>query len=414
MIVNKFGGASIKSSEAIQRMNSICSEFMQHGVIVVSAMGKTTNLLEQLVINYCKETPYDKYRKEFELYHLQIIEKLFLRDNPIFQLFSVLLQELDEKLLKRPGFNFDFEYDQIVSFGELLSTKIVAAYLNQQGKKVTWVDIRNCLKTDSTFREGRVDWELSRKLMVEYFPDADSNLYLTQGFIGSDLNNLTTTLGREGSDFTAAVIANALNAEKVVVWKDVPGILCADPDWIPDTPKIDKLSYSEAVELAFYGARVIHPKTIKPLQNKNIPLQVRSFLNTANQGTLIDSIKNQDTPPVYIKKEQQVLISIKPKDYSFIIEENLSHIFGILAHQQIKVNLMQNSALSFSIAVDSNMERVPKVIQELKLYYNVKYNDGLDLITIRHNQAGAEHKVLEGKTILVEQRSRTVAKFIVR
>ncbi|MFA6404308.1 MAG: aspartate kinase [Salinivirgaceae bacterium] len=296
----------------------------------------------------------------------------------------------------------------------MLSTHIIAAYLNQKGIAVIWVDIRNSLKTDSTFREGRVDWEISQKRILSDFSNADIKLYLTQGFIGTDMNNLTTTLGREGSDFTAAVIANAINAEKVVVWKDVLGIMCADPDWIPEAAKIEKLSYSEAVELAFYGARVIHPKTIKPLQNKNIPLQVRSFLDTSDQGTLIDSDNNIDTPPVYIKKEQQVLISIKPKDYSFIIEENLSHIFGILAHQKIKVNMMQNSALSFSITVDSNMDRVPRVIEELKLHYNVKYNDGLELITIRHNKPGAEQRVLDGKTVLVEQRSRTVARFIVR
>jgi aspartate kinase len=240
MIVNKFGGASIKNSEAIKRMGRICKEFMSHGVIVVSAMGKTTNLLEQVVINYYNGTPYIPFRRQFEDYHRQIMEELFTEGNPIYTSFTILLEELDEKLQKKPGLNFDFEYDQIVSFGELLSTRIIAAYLNQQGTDAIWVDIRNGLKTDSTFREGRVDWELSRKTISNDFPNATTKLYLTQGFIGSDINNLTTTLGREGSDFTAAVIANSLNAEKVVVWKDVPGIMCADPDWIPESPKIDK------------------------------------------------------------------------------------------------------------------------------------------------------------------------------
>ncbi|MCK9208506.1 MAG: aspartate kinase [Salinivirgaceae bacterium] len=414
MIVNKFGGASIKNTEAIQRMANICKEHMSQGVIVVSAMGKTTNLLEKLTHHYYKGSDFQEFRQQFESYHRQIIESLFPLENQIFGEFSNVLKELDHKTSKKPSLNYDYEYDQIVSFGEMLSTRIVAAYLNLQQIKVEWVDIRNCLKTDSTFREGRINWELTGKLIAKQFADSDKKLFLTQGFIGSDQNNQTTTLGREGSDYTAAIIANSLNAQKVVVWKDVVGILCADPDWMSGAEKITRLSYADAIELTYYGAKVIHPKTVKPLQNKEIPLQVRSFLTLSDEGTLIGPFESSDFPPVYIKKEAQVLVSIRPLDFSFIMEENLSHIFAVLAKHQIQVNLMQTSALNFSISVDTNMDRVPKAIEELKLHYKVKYNDQLELITIRHYKPGAENKILEGKTILVEQRSRTMSRFILR
>lgn len=414
MIVNKFGGASIKNAESIQRMAAICHEFMSSGVIIVSAMGKTTNLLEKLTLNYFNNVDFQEYRSQFEWYHIQIIKALFPEQHPVYDELQLIISELDQKTKKKPSSNFDYEYDQIVSFGELLSTKIIAAFLNYKGLKVEWVDVRNSIKTDSTFREGRINWELTGKRIQEHFKDADQKLYLTQGFIGSDQNNQTTTLGREGSDYTAAIVANSLNAQKVVVWKDVPGILCADPDWIPGADKITELSYADAIELTYYGARVIHPKTVKPLQNKQITLQVRSFLDLTNPGTLIGAFESSNFPPVYIKKEQQVLISIRPLDFSFIMEENLSHIFAVLAKHQIQVNLMQTSALNFSIAVDTNMDRVPKAIEELKQHYKVKYNDNLELITIRHYKAGAENKVIEGKTILVEQRSRTMSRFILR
>jgi len=413
MIIHKFGGASIKDAESVKRMVKICESHIKNGVIVVSAMGKTTNLLEQIVQAYFDDQNFDSLTKQLYTYHWDIIKELFPQNHSIFRLFEKIIGELSYKLAIKSSSNYDFEYDQIVHFGELISTIIISEYLNITCPN-TWIDIRTCLKTNSVYREAKVNWELSDSLTRKIIDDWEKKLYVTQGFIGSDDKNMPTTLGREGSDFTAAVLAYILDAQKVVVWKNVAGILCADPDWIQNANKIDQLSYLDAIELAYYGAKVIHPKTIKPLQNKKIPLQVRSFLDVANEGTIINSFHNLKIPPVYIKKNNQVLISIKPTDYSFIIEENLSHIFGILAKNQIKVNLMQNSAVSFSIVVDNEMYRVNNGIRELKQYYNVKYNDKLKLITIRHNQPGAEHLVLKEKTILLEQRSRTVARFLVR
>ncbi len=414
MIINKFGGASIKDIKALEQMVLICKSQIHSGVIVVSAMGKTTNLLEKIVVNYFKSASIDSLLNEFISFHFDFLEKLFTKQHAIFKEFEKLIDELKMKLVKTPGLNFDFEYDQIVPFGEIVASKIVHAYQNSLGLNVEWIDIRTCLKTDTTYREANIDWTLSDQLIKKGFAGFESRLFITQGFIGTDINGLMTTLGREGSDFTASIIAKVLGAQKVVVWKDVPGIMCADPSWIPDAEKIDKLCYSDAIELSYYGAKVIHPKTIKPLQNKGIPLQVRSFYNLSDSGTLIGEYNNLVIPPVYIKKEDQVLISIRPRDLSFIGENNLSHIFGVLASHQIKVNLMQNSAISFSITVDTNMDRVPNAIEELKLTYDVKYNEKLELITIRHNKPNAEDMVIKDKEILLEQRSRSAVRFVVR
>lgn len=414
MIINKFGGASIKDGESIKRMVDICRKNIKNGIIVVSAIGKTTNLLERITLNYFNSTSFHDLLSEFTQNHIYIINELFPKSHDIFDKLDKLTDNLAEKLNQPTTVNYDFEYDQIVPYGEMVSSLIVSEYLNHVGVPNIYSDISQSLKTDANYRDAKVDWELSTKLVTGNFNEVQSKVYITQGFIAATINNVSTTLGREGSDFSAAALAYILNAEKVVVWKDVPGVMCADPAWLPNTPKIEQLSYLDAVELAFYGAKVIHPKTIKPLQNKKIPLQVRSFIDTHDEGTLINSFENLSIPPVYIKKENQILVSIKPTDYSFIVEENLSHIFAILAKHKIKVNLMQNSAVSFSIIVDNEMYRVKKGIKELKEYYNVKYNDNLELLTIRHNKAGAEKLILNGKTVLVEQRSRSVARFLVR
>ncbi len=414
MIINKFGGASIRDANSIKRMAEICKFQVQSGILVVSAMGKITNLLEKVVLTYFNNEDFSVHFNEYLVFHMKIIDEIFAENTSVVKNFEMLAQNLKAKLEQAPSLNYDFEYDQIVPYGEIAATLIVSEFLNKSGINNTLVDIRKNLRTNETYRNAKVDWTLASEFIPKAFPEFQQKLYITQGFIGSDINNNMTTLGREGSDFTAAVIAFVLNAEKVVVWKDVPGILCADPEWIPNTQKIDQLSYYDAIELAFYGAKVIHPKTIKPLQNKKIPLQVRSFINQNNQGTLINSFENLDIPPVFIKKDNQVLISIKPTDYSFIMEENLSHIFSILAENQVKVNMMQNSAVSFSISVDNEMFRVAKAIKVLKEYYNVKYNDNLELITIRHNQPGVELEVLLGKIILVEQHTRSVARYLVR
>ncbi|MDA3893734.1 MAG: aspartate kinase [Salinivirgaceae bacterium] len=414
MVVNKFGGASIKDAESVKRTTEICKHKISNGIIVISAMGKITNLLEELTLKYFKNESYSGDLDSFKIFHLDIISALFPTNHIVFSKATLFFELLIKKLESNPSIDYDYEYDQIVPFGELLSTLIISEYLNYLNHKVSLIDIRKLLKTNDTYRNAKVDWEVSSVNVNKEFKNLETKLYLTQGFIGTDQNGFNTTLGREGSDYTAAALAYILQAEKVVVWKDVPGIMCADPAWIPDTDKIEQLSYLDAIELAYYGAKVIHPKTIKPLQNKKIPLQVRSFLEQENEGTVINSFDNLTLPPVYIKKDDQVLISIKPTDYSFIVEENLSHIFSILAENKITVNLMQNSAVSFSIVVDNELFRIKNAITELKNCYNVKYNDNLELITIRHHISGAENKVLNRRMVLVEQHTRSVARYLVR
>lgn len=414
MIVNKFGGASVKDADSIKSMAKICESHINNGIIVVSAMGKTTNLLEKIADHYFSGLSTQTLINKLETYYNNILEDLFDHGHSIFNELSDYFNEINSKISTKPGLNFDFEYDQIVPYGEIISTKIISAYLNSKSYKVVWKDIRNSLKTDSNYREGKVDWELSSSLIEQEFTDTEKVVYLTQGFIGIDINNLSTTLGREGSDYSAAILANVLNAEKVVVWKDVPGILCADPAWLPNSDKLDEISYLEAIELTFFGAKVIHPKTIKPLQNKNIPLQVRSFIDTNSNGTLINYTGKIQLPPVFIKKENQVMITIKPLDFSFIAEDNLSLIFNIFAENQIKVNVMQNSAISFTVAVDGEIDRVKNAIRELKKQFDVKYNDNLELISIRHTTQEAEAKVITGRKLMLEQRSRSTVRFVVR
>ena len=414
MIINKFGGASVKDAASIKQMANICKSQINCGIIVVSAMGKTTNSLEKITDQFFSGLPTEPLVQNLFEYYNKILTELFDRKHKIFIELKIYFEQLSAVLNRKQGLNFDFEYDQIVSFGEIISTKIISEYLNSINYTVVWKDIRNSLKTDSTYREGNIDWELSINLIQQEFVGLDNKVYLTQGFIGIDINNLSTTLGREGSDYTAAVLANVLDAEKVVVWKDVPGILCADPAWMPNTNKLDEISYLEAIELTFFGAKVIHPKTIKPLQNKNIPLQVRSFIDTNNQGTLINYTGKIALPPVYIKKENQVLITIKSLDFSFIAEENLSVIFRIFAENQVKVNVMQNSAISFTVAVDGEIDRVKSAIRELKRKFDVKYNDNLELISIRHTTNEAEQKVITGRKLMLEQRSRSTVRFVVK
>jgi aspartate kinase len=415
MEINKFGGASVKDANAVRKMFEICRQNINTGVIVVSAMGKNTNLLEKITLHYFSNTPYEENLDKFKHFHLSLIEELSITEENIEKYITPHLEQLSKKLSTPPGLNYDFEYDQIVPFGELLSTSILAALFNQKGYKINWIDIRTCLKTDSTFRDANINWELSASLINKHFPLPENSIYITQGFIGADINNQPTTLGREGSDFTAAVLANILNAHKVTVWKDVPGIMTADPAWLNNVTKVDYLSYYEAIELTYFGAKVIHPKTIKPLRDKNIPLHVRSFIDTNSTGTIIGHQKEKSSPPaVYIRKENQVLISISPNDLSFIVEENLSDIFGILSKHRVKVNLMQNSAMKFAIAVDGGEKKVINAITELKEAYNTKYNDNLEIITIRHPDNGKEKELIANRTIYLEQRTRTTVSFVVK
>jgi len=418
-LIYKFGGASVKDADSVKNLAKIVSENNDKLIVVVSAMDKITRALKALTDNYFLWKSTDADFKEIVRFHHEIINQLFGNDHiSVRGKFNEISLELLVKLGKDPSDSYDYDYDQIVAFGELFSSFVVNEYLNYSGIKTKLVDIRKSLKTDNIYRDARIDWEESNKLVTNDFDFTDTQIYLTQGFIASDKDRNTTTLGLEGSDFSAAVLAYILNAEKVVVWKDVDGVFSSDPNEVEDVIKLDAISYHEAVELAYYGAKVIHPKTIKPLQNKNIPLYVKSFLYPESKGTIItESTTNQQgvvpEVPVFITKNNQILISIAPNDFSFITENCLGQIFSIFAEYRVKVNLMQNSAISFSVCVDYVAERVMHAIRELRKGYKVLYNDKLTLVTIRHYNKDVIEATTKGRKVFVQQKSRNTARFVI-
>lgn len=420
MRVFKFGGASVKDASAVANVASVLKKFAgEKIVVVVSAMGKTTNALEKVVqaYYYKKEDPH-KALEEVKRFHLTILNLLFRdTDHSVYREVNNFFVEADWVIEEEQNHGYNFTYDQIVSLGELISTKIVSAYLNDNGVKCKWIDARDCIRTDNTYREGKVLWEeslaLGQKNLAPLFNEYD--IIITQGFIGGTSENYTTTLGREGSDYTAAILAYLLDAADVTIWKDVSGVLNADPKFYKDAQKLEQLSYLDAIELAYYGATVIHPKTIKPLENKNISLHVKSFVSPDAVGTVVKT--NAETKPLipsFIFKSNQVLISISAKDFSFISEDNLSNIFASFANAGVKINLMQNSAISFSVCVDDDEFKIPALIEQLQKDYKVLYNKELQLFTIRHYYPSTVESITAGKEILVEQRSRHTAQFVMR
>lgn len=423
MKVFKFGGASVKDAEGIKNVAEIIKLFPTENLaVVVSAMGKTTNALEDLTRAYTKNKgDKNSILNDIKNYHYREIEKLFGNDGTkVIEDVNRIFTAIEKRFEVTPSANFDLVYDQIVSQGEILSSLIVSHYLNKSGIKNNWFDARQLIRTDSTFREGKVDWDASQKLinknLIPYYIGRIGNrIAVTQGFIASTQINLTTTLGREGSDYTAAILAYLLDAKDVTIWKDVAGVMNADPRRYPDAIKLDKISFQEAIELSYYGASIIHPKTIKPLQNKGIPLYVNSFLNPQEKGTIIqESTEFDHILPSFIFKSNQVLISIIPRDFSFIIEQNLRDIFDIFASLNIRVNLMQNSALSFSVSVDYNEDKFDDLLKRLQENFKVKYNTGAELVTIRHYNEETIERVTENKEILVSQRSRHTARMVIR
>lgn len=421
MKVFKFGGASVKNAEAVKNVGKVINLFNDDLVVVISAMDKTTNALEKVVESYMNNDGLSFENLQLvKDFHYHIMDELFDdKKHPVFEEIHNTFVEIEWEIEDAPTRSYDYVYDQIVSVGEVISTKIISAYLNLIGLKNKWVDVRNIIQTDNSHRDARVNWELTENLVkkeLQLATDKTSKtVFVTQGFIGSSSENFTTTLGREGSDFTAGILAFCLNAESVTIWKDVPGMLNADPKWFNETQQLKNISYHEAVELAYYGASVIHPKTIKPLQNKNIPLYVKSFLNPTAEGTVINNNSTHDESiSSFIIKKNQVLISIESKDYSFIIENNLSQIFGIFSNNGVKINLMQNSAISFSVVVDNNPQKMPQLINELKPFYKVLYNENLDLVTIRHYNQPAIDKVVDGKIVLLEQKSRNTIRMVLK
>jgi aspartate kinase len=414
MVIYKFGGASVKNPEGVENLKNILVSQNEAGVVVLSAFGKTTNQLEKLIqhIHRHDQPAFDERLRQIKDYHWQIMDALFDEKDPVREVAESYFAQLQEAFGQQRE-DFDFLYDQVICTGELLSTTIVSAYLNRAGVNCRWVDVRNCLITDDLYREARIDWLQTHPLVEDVFQPAPGEVILTQGFIGGTRAGWSTSLGREGSDYTAAILANILKASKVVIWKDVPGVLNADPRFFSGAEKLEKISYQEALELSYYGAKIIHPKTIKPLQNRGIPLNVRSFIEPEQPGTWISTQEAYDgDKPIYILKPRQVLISILPKDFSFVVEERLSKIYGLFAKHRLQVNMMQNSALNFTVCLDEHPRKVEKLMEDLKKEFRVLYNNNLQLSTVRHYNEKVLDSIQQGRRVLVEQRSRHTAQFL--
>jgi aspartate kinase len=417
MKVFKFGGASVNSADAVRNMAQIVQKHLESTplVVVVSAMGKTTNLLEKLVPGVTDDP--QELRRQLEEYHLKIYKDLIPCVDGADNAVQGLLRKLDGVLasLQPDADKYNYNYDQVVSFGELISTTIIAEYLNHLGINTLWEDARQLIHTDNHYREGRVDWQATQQaIQNSIFKNQDSHsVIITQGFIGGT-DGGTTTLGREGSDYSAAILAYCLGAESVTIWKDVPGFLNADPKFFHDTVKIGQIPYNEAIELAYYGASVIHPKTVKPIQNKGIPLNIRSFLSPESEGSVVGNYHTiSPVTPLYIFRNNQMLLSIFPRDYSFIAEDNLQVIFGLLNELGIRVNLMQNTALSFSICIDNTPQLTDRLVERLKSMFRVRYNENLQLITIRYYTQEVIDSIVDGRPVLLEQRSRSTEQMVV-
>lgn len=418
MQVFKFGGASVKNAEAVKNVASILKVYAKEPtIVVISAMDKTTNKLEELVNAYFfKKGNIESLINDLKEFHLNITKQLFKDskniNNEIENVFVEILWAIEEE----PSFSYNHHYDHLVSLGEVLSTKIVSTYLNENSISNKWLDARGIIQTDNTFREGKVDYILSETLVqTQLLPQfKTTDILLTQGFIGGTSENYTTTLGREGSDYTAALLAYFSNAERVIIWKDVPGVLNADPKYFKNTKKIDELTYHDAIELTYYGASVIHPKTIKPLQNKNIPLFVRSFVNPAEEGTVIKESDKRNNVTSYIFKDNQILLSIQPKDFSFIAEDNLSVIFSLFSKYNVHANMIQNSAISFSVCTDFDEQKMEPLIADLQNDFKVLYNKNVQLMTIRNYDNDLIAKLSENKIILIEQRSRNTHQMVMK
>lgn len=417
MKVFKFGGASVKDADAVKNVAKVLGNYPAQSILVViSAMGKTTNLLEKLHQAYYNKTDNaTTILTEVKDFHYTIINQLISQtQSHAFDDIENIFIELECLLEAEPDKSFDYHYDQIVSYGEILSTKIVSTYLNEAGIKNRWMDAQNFISTDNTYREGKVNWALTtEKIAKTLLPIVQKKMVITQGFIGRSSSNATLTLGREGSDYSAAIFAYGLNAESVTIWKDVAGVMNADPKKYPQAVKLKSLSYHKAIEMAFYGATVIHPKTIQPLLSKGIPLYVKSFIHPTYEGTTVGVEKVlEDQVPTYIFKQNQMLISISSKDFSFIVEENFSNIFGLFASNGVKINVMQNSAISFTICVDYNESKCAQLINQLERDYNVKSNIHLELLTISNYEQAQLDSFIENKKILMEQRNRSSVQLV--
>jgi aspartate kinase len=418
MKVMKFGGASVKNADGVRNVADIIRDFCEDDLcVVVSAMGKTTNALEQVVNDYFSNPQnVASSLSRVRQYHHEIISSLFPENShPVYDEVSNFFAELEWVLEEPMNHGYDHTYDQIVSVGELISSCILCHFLNANVGGFTWIDIRDILITDSRYRNARLNWKDSGNRFESFINGRKGKkLLVTQGFIGCTDDNQTTTLGREGSDYTAAILATFAGAPELIIWKDVPGVLSADPRKFSDARLLPHLSYHDAIELTYYGATVIHPKTIQPLQASNIPLRVKSFTDKSLPGTIIDGQSDNFHIPCLIHKDRQLLLTISVKDFAFIVEENLSAIFAILARFGVRVNLMQNSAISFSVCIDDDERIRMQLIDELRKEFKVLYNEDLELLTVRYYQSGTIDAHTLGRAVLLEQRSRNTFQAVMK
>ena len=416
MRIFKFGGAAVKDANGIKNVFNVLKQVgHEDTLLVISAMGKTTNALEIVIKNYFeKSNELHSSLQDVRKYHNQILLDLFDdEEHDVFYVVNSHFADLKYFLRSNKSPNYNFVYDQIVSYGEIVSTTIVSHYFNHVGLKNNWIDVRNFIKTDNNYRDADVDWEKTQQYISKGIKKKALNI--TQGFLGSDENNFTTTLGREGSDYTAAIFAYCLNAESVTIWKDVPGVLNADPRYFENAILLNQISYREAIELAFYGASVIHPKTLQPLQKKEIPLFVKSFVNPLLPGTSVSKGKDLEPKiPCFIVKREQLLISLSSIDFSFIMEENISEIFALLHQYKIKTSLIQNSAISFSVCIEDKFGNFNSVKNILSKKFKVAYNENVSLYTIRHFDEKAAKMVEKDKTVLLKQISRETMQIVTK
>lgn len=416
--IYKFGGASVQSADAVRNIAKIIAGAdIRPDVIIVSAMGKMTNAFEKLTQAYLEgsDQVMDLFA-QIKKFHWDIATELFEGDDLVFTQLNDLFVEVEWVLEEEPQDPYDYTYDQIVSIGEFLSSTMVSAYLNRAGVENRWFDVRDVLKTDNAHREARVDWEWTQKLMTQHVLKLiqAGEVLVTQGFVGCTSENFYSTLGREGSDYTAAIFAYCLDADSVTIWKDVPGVLSADPKQFEQVSGIDRMTYREAIEMTYYGAKVIHPKTIKPLQNKSIPLYVRSFAIPEARGTQIGTDIEAVLPPVIVLDENQSLIHISTRDFSFVAEHHLSELFGYFARHRLKVNLMRNTAISFSVCCTSDKRKIAALIEDLSDNFKVVVDNDLQLLTVRHADGHAIQPLLKGKTVVMEERFKDTIQCVLR
>lgn len=404
MKIFKFGGASVKDAQGVKNVALVLeSAGFERVLLVVSAMGKTTNALEKAVQNYFDKTDYQSEIEKVKQNHLEISRGLFQENHPVFAEISLFFDDIESFLRRNKSPNYNFVYDQVVSCGEMISSKILSEYLNDIQFRNVWLDARDYVKTDSNYREGNINWEETQRKISEL----DRNIcFVTQGFIGSEANNFTVTLGREGSDYSAAIFAYCLDAEAMIIWKDVPGVMTGDPRKFKDVHLLSNISYEEAIEMAYYGASVIHPKTLQPLKQKNIPFYVKSFLEPKEPGTKVGASEKNENQETYILKENQNLMRISTRDFAFIAEEHLSQIFGLLAKHKITISLMQTSAISFVLCVEDKYNHIDELNRELQINFNSEVVKNVSLFTVRNAKLEDLNKFYENKNILLEQISK--------